>query len=470
MGKALYRKYRPVSLEQVVGQDAIVKSLTEALKKKNFSHAYLFIGPRGCGKTSVARIFAHAINDFKYELEDSYVDIVEIDAASNTGVDNIRELREKAVIAPAEGKYKVYIIDEVHMLSKSAFNALLKILEEPPAHVVFILATTDPEKVPVTITSRAQTYAFKLSDPDTMLAHLQKIAKDEKIPITDDALKIVVTRGGGSFRDSISLLDQLSNLSSKEITAEMVTSALGLPEDKVLDELLATYTSQDVVKITTLLHDLFNSGTKPESIASELIAKIIAAPDKSHLPLLAKLPNVVAPFAEAKLLVALLGESATSPRGYSPARTSAYIPDGTDGFAPSGAVPPATQRMTPTSEAGTRGGVADSPVGAEKSPFKWDAYLNAVKAQSAILGNMLTKTSYVAKDGMLNLYPDKQSTKTLLEHPNNQKVLINALNNTNFQLKIHEPGENQGSTPSAFSGIMGPVQEVKNDGGANPFN
>ena len=153
--KALYRRYRPKTLSEVVGQEQITSVLEKAIKNGKIAHAYLFIGPRGTGKTSVARILAHQINDFDYELEDDYLDIIEIDAASNTGVDNIRDLRERAIIAPTKGKYKVYIIDEVHMLSKSAFNALLKTLEEPPEHVIFIMATTDAHKVPVTITSRS---------------------------------------------------------------------------------------------------------------------------------------------------------------------------------------------------------------------------------------------------------------------------------------------------------------------------
>ena len=144
MTKALYRKYRPRSLSEVIGQRQVTEPLIKSLEQKKISHAYLFVGPRGCGKTSVARILAHEVNDFPYEIEDDYVDIIEIDGASNRGIDNIRELREKAAIAPTSGKYKVYIIDEVHMLTKEAFNALLKTLEEPPAHVIFIMATTMP--------------------------------------------------------------------------------------------------------------------------------------------------------------------------------------------------------------------------------------------------------------------------------------------------------------------------------------
>ena len=201
--KALYRRYRPKTLAEVVGEEQVTESLINSLKKGKIAHAYLFIGPRGCGKTSVARILAHEINEFKYELEDSYLDIIEIDAASNTGVDNIRELREKAIIAPSQGKYKVYIIDEVHMLSKSAFNALLKTLEEPPEHVIFIMATTDAHKIPVTITSRSQVLTFKLANPAVMLEHVKKICTKEKIDIDQAALEIIVRRGGGSFRDFV---------------------------------------------------------------------------------------------------------------------------------------------------------------------------------------------------------------------------------------------------------------------------
>ena len=247
--KNLYRRYRPLKLSEVVGQEQVTESLIKSLEAGKVGHAYLFVGPRGCGKTSVARILAHEVNGFKYELEDDYVDIVEIDGASNRGIDNIRELREKVAIAPTSGKYKVYIIDEVHMLTKEAFNALLKTLEEPPAHAIFIMATTDAYKVPVTITSRAQTYTFKLADPTVMLTHLKTIAEKEGVKISDEALKIIVRRGGGSFRDSLSLLDQISTLSEGEITKDLVVKAMGLPEDEKITELLAEYTSGDIAKL-----------------------------------------------------------------------------------------------------------------------------------------------------------------------------------------------------------------------------
>ena len=317
--KALYRRYRPRSLDEVVGQPQITDILSHSIKNGKISHAYLFIGPRGTGKTSVARILAHEINGFKYELEDDYLDIIEIDAASNTGVDNIRDLRERAIIAPTKGKYKVYIIDEVHMLSKSAFNALLKTLEEPPEHVIFIMATTDAHKVPVTITSRSQVFTFKLADPSTMLEHLKNICKKEKIDIDEEALKIIVKRGGGSFRDSLSLLDQVSTLSDGKITAKLLNESLGLPQDELVEKLLGAYAGADTATINQTLRELLDSGIKAEIIATELIDRILEKPEPAYLPLLDKLTDVSRnAHPNAKLLLAFYREQA-APRMVAPA-------------------------------------------------------------------------------------------------------------------------------------------------------
>ncbi len=313
--KALYRKYRPLHLSEVIGQDKTIEQLQGALTKGKISHAYLFVGPRGCGKTSVARIFAHEINHFDYQLEDSYIDIIEIDAATFTSVDNIRELREKAMIMPTLGKYKVYIIDEVHMLSNSAFNALLKILEEPPEHVIFIMATTNPEKIPATIISRTQIYRFNLAEPKVMQDFLRSVCDKEGIKISDDALKIITERGGGSFRDSLSILNQIGtvNLSVKTIEASDVSAALGIPEHQEVQNLINFYENSDTENITNTLAALFNYGITAESITLELINQILKNPTPKSLQLVNQLFNVTGSFLEAKLTVALISNSFATP-------------------------------------------------------------------------------------------------------------------------------------------------------------
>lgn len=469
--KALYRKYRPRRLADVVGQEQVTKVLESSLKQGKVNHAYLFIGPRGTGKTSVARIFAHAVNGFEYQLEDDYVDIVEIDGASNRGIDNIRELREKAAIAPTSGKYKIYIIDEVHMLTKEAFNALLKTLEEPPAHVIFIMATTDAYKVPVTITSRAQTYTFRLADTNTMQAHLRKIADSENIRITDDALDIIVRRGGGSFRDSLSLLDQISTLSDKEITKELVVSAMGLPEDEKIAEILSEYRNGDVVKIATLLKELLSTGVKPETLAEEMITQIVANPQAELLPLLAKLPEVKAPFPEAKLLVALANVSEMPPR---PTRTIAELSHSNTRPAavamrdvPKSAVSKKTSAQIEPNNATPQ---ASNPVAATNATFEWDAFTVKVQSLNDAIYSQLMKTSHEVVGDTLHIYPERKIVKTILSRDNNKHILADAAGG--LRIEIHEVGEKPANAPSddildKISDIMG--GKVQNDGGNNPF-
>lgn len=309
MTKALYRKYRPLKLADVVGQDDTIRQLQTQLTNQKISHGYLFVGARGCGKTSVARIFAHEINHFDYQLEDNYVDIIEIDAAVFTMVENIRELRDKAMLAPTTGKYKVYIIDEIHMLSKNAFNALLKILEEPPEHIVFIFATTNPEKIPATILSRVQIFHFKLADKSIMQPFLENICQKEGINIEKDALSLLIEQGGGSFRDSLSILDQLSNLHADKstlITTEEVSSALGVPKQVLIQEILTSYEQENVNQIRSLVEELINQGNKAEGIATSLIKAIVQNPTAKNLHLIEKLYAVNGEFASAKLIVALI--------------------------------------------------------------------------------------------------------------------------------------------------------------------
>lgn len=270
MGKALYRIHRPKTLSEVVGQTHITETLARAIKNGQLSHAYLFTGPRGTGKTSIARILAHEINQLPYDETATHIDIIEIDAASNRRIDEVRDLRDKVHTAPAFAKYKVYIIDEVHMLTREAFNALLKTLEEPPAHVVFVLATTEMHKLPETIVSRTQHFAFKPIEQSKVVSHLRHIAKHEKIAIDDDALELIAAHGEGSFRDSISLLDQIRSSNADTITLADVQMVLGVTSGEALENLLNAVTAGDAKQVIMQLLALRDQGASAAVLAKQL--------------------------------------------------------------------------------------------------------------------------------------------------------------------------------------------------------
>ena len=270
MGKALYRKYRSKNFSEVIGQDHITTTLSNALKNNQISHAYLLTGPRGVGKTSVARILAHKINKLPYDEDKQHLDIIEIDAASNRRIDEIRDLREKSRLAPTSAQYKVYIIDEVHMLTKEAFNALLKTLEEPPSHVVFILATTELHKLPATIISRTQRFAFRPINEVDMVNHLKTISKAENINVDERALELIANHASGGFRDAISLLDQIKSISDN-ITLKDVEIALGRPASSSIKELLGATLDGNLTTLYSCLNELYKNGYSAPIIAESLL-------------------------------------------------------------------------------------------------------------------------------------------------------------------------------------------------------
>ena len=272
--KSLYRKYRPSKFEDVYGQNFIIKTLNNALENNKVSHAYLFTGTRGTGKTTIAKIFAKMVNclDMKdnkpcgkceiclNENTDEIQDIIEIDAASNNGVDEIRELKNKIKLVPVICKYKVYIIDEVHMLSSGAFNALLKTLEEPPEHVIFILATTDPQKLPITIISRCQRFDFKKISTDDIVNRLKYIANSENIDVTDDALIEIAKMSDGAMRDAIGTLDQVSSYTDKSITIDDIYILKGTISTNVLLNLCKAYINHDLETILDVIENIYYEG------------------------------------------------------------------------------------------------------------------------------------------------------------------------------------------------------------------
>ncbi|AVG24660.1 DNA polymerase-3 subunit gamma/tau DnaX [Pontimonas salivibrio] len=288
---ALYRRYRPETFQEVIGQIHVTGPLRHALTSDRSHHAYLFSGPRGCGKTTSARILARCLNCAKGPTDTpcgecpscvelsrdggGSLDVVEIDAASHNGVDDARELRERAVFAPARDRYKIYILDEAHMVTQQGFNALLKIVEEPPEHVKFIFATTDPDKVLPTIRSRTHHYPFRLVVPAELLAYLQQVSESEGVTIEEGVLALVVRSGGGSVRDSLSLLDQLiAGSSDQAITLEGAQALLGYTPRVLLDEVVAAFASKDAPVAFQSLDSVMQSGQDPRRFVEDLLAHI----------------------------------------------------------------------------------------------------------------------------------------------------------------------------------------------------
>lgn len=285
MYHALYRKYRPMTFDDVVGQDSIVTTLRNSIINKTFSHAYMFFGPRGTGKTTISKIFARSINCEEpidgctcgkcpkclHSFEKECVDIIEIDAASNNGVDEIRELKNKISLVPAELKYKVYIIDEVHMLSIGAFNALLKTLEEPPEHAIFILATTDPQKVPETIISRCQCFSFKRISENAIVDRMKFIAENENISIEAEVLHDIAKFSDGGMRDALGLLDKLSSYTDKKITSDSFAELNGTITKGDLEKFVDNIFSNNIGEILTYIVDINNSGKNLIQVIIQLL-------------------------------------------------------------------------------------------------------------------------------------------------------------------------------------------------------
>ena len=287
-----YRKYRPQKFSEVIGQEPIVETLSNALASSSFSHGYLFAGPRGTGKTTLARILAKALNCTARKLgKNSFepcnkclscreitlgksLDLIEIDAASNRGIDEIRDLREKIRFAPVKSAYKIYIIDEVHMLTKEAFNALLKTLEEPPKHAIFIMATTEPQKVPLTILSRVQRFDFRRAKANEIQKLLKKVAVSENVKIDEAAVQLLSQLSFGAFRDGLTLFDQVASVrktTASKITLEQVQEILGLAHEKSIFDFIENFAQKDRQKAFKLIAGLYQQGVDLENFTLKLV-------------------------------------------------------------------------------------------------------------------------------------------------------------------------------------------------------
>jgi DNA polymerase-3 subunit gamma/tau len=465
MGQAFYRKYRSKNLDEVVGQEHVVKTLKNALKSGRVSHAYLFTGPRGVGKTSVARILAHAVNDLDYSGEQAHLDIIEIDAASNRRIDEIRDLRERVHTMPTSGKYKIYIIDEVHMLTREAFNALLKTLEEPPAHVIFILATTEAHKLPDTIVSRTQRFSFKPVSTADVVKHLSQIAKKEKINIDDAALQLVAEHGDGSFRDSISLLEQLGTTHQKKITLADVEQMLGLAPNKLIDELLGYASQGQVKKLVESIAAAEERGFHAASLAKQLSVRLreqmldgsssLAA--EQSLSLMAELLEVPSSSNPVRTLeLALLGTALLN----------------TDTLAEPKAAKPRTieQKATETTKSIKTTTVAEVKKTSAKAAAKftldtWPSVLDTVKKRHATLHSILrlAAVSFDSQSATLTLafqYPlhqkrlnDAKSRQLLLDAINDKEITLEVIVDKTLKPAAQKPKKPEAKVPEVINSV-----------------
>lgn len=486
MSQALYRKYRSKSLDEVVGQSHITDILKRAVKAGRISHAYLLTGPRGVGKTSVARILAHEINQLPYSDDSTHLDIIEIDAASNNGVEDVRSLREKVQIAPVSAAKKVYIIDEVHMLSKPAFNALLKTLEEPPEHIVFILATTDVDKLPATIVSRTQRYGFRAISHEDAVKHLKHIAKQEKIKIDDAALDIIASRGDGSFRDSISLLDQLASLADEKtgITAELVAATLGLAPTTVVNDLIEAVEAHDITKIADLIDQTAADGISAITLTEQLTATLRElAPEKPQLlPLLDALLDVARSSQPQLKLLSTLGTAALEHKPKSVALATPVLEvtatveelskqatkikpvmpksnGSNDGFSE----PLQPESAPAQSPAKTPREARSEKVSAEPGDFDWKALVTHTKEHYVALYSVLSKCGHELSGSDLTLFTVNNFYKKKLDDPKYSSHLYESLKALGYQLTIHTvptPPRPKSSQAANVAVIMGGGEEV----------
>lgn len=468
---ALYRKYRSRTLDEIIGQRHITDVLRRAIDKGSVSHAYLLTGPRGVGKTSVARIIAHEINKIPYSGEDNDLDIIEIDAASNNGVEDIRDLRDKVNIAPTAHEYKIYIVDEVHMLSKAAFNALLKTLEEPPAHVVFILATTDLHKLPDTVISRTQHFSFHLIPTNELQAHLATIARAENIKISSDALNAIAVRGKGSFRDAITLLDQLSSVTDgEEISVEVIENLLGLAPTSVIENILIDIDNGDRSDIVSILDQLEADGVSFTGFLDQLIlavrSDLVDNPQRTEL--FGRLIGLGQPQAPwSSLLVVLLSScpevpSATIRPRAVPPKSTPVSPAKREDKVENKIEEPAPEKLAPEVPKAPK----TSPKSKKKAnaDFDWEAVKKYASDKFTGLSTVLAKCEAVNDGETLTIYAANKFNKTKLDQTKYLTQLQESLINSGYpDLAIETLPSRKPSSDeriASIAAIMGGGEEI----------
>lgn len=485
MAQALYRKWRPQNFDDVVGQEHVTTTLRNQIATGRVGHAYLFVGSRGCGKTTSARIFAKEINIAGLSMDEPRtvqiakaieegrsLDLIEIDAASNNSVDDVREIRDKVAFQPSELKYKIYIIDEVHMLSVPAFNALLKTLEEPPSHVIFILATTDPQKIPATVLSRCQRFNFKRVPVDKIVARLHKLCDGEGIEADEQALRLIARYASGALRDAESLLDQLASSNSLRITPNDVREALGATDASTVKALVDGLISKDPSVGFEAIQSAIDQGADARQVAKQMVdylralMQVKASQGKASGDLSEAEKLEMSNHAE-KVSMALLSKAT---RAFSTAisdmRTTmdaqlplemAYLdciveedrrPEAEDRIVervvmrqvaaqpmatrpaqpPEPVQAPSTQAATPPAKAAAPVNGMSGRAAYEQLNTGWGQFLKEVKPVSSPVHSLLTYCQVFEVDGeVVKLKANHDLTRTRLEDPKNKGVLIGAL-------------------------------------------
>ncbi len=457
---ALYRQYRPVTFAEIIGQDHIISILKQQVLKDAVAHAYLFQGPRGTGKTTTARVFAKRLNCSLAKtaepcgtcascvaLQDHRgLDVIEIDAASNRGIDDIRALRETANLSPTLGKYRVYIIDEVHQLSGPAFAALLKILEEPPKHVIFILATTELQKVPATIASRCQLFRFKRATQEEMRSRIQHLLAQEKREADEDLVSFIISRSDGCYRDAESLLGQLLSQSESTLTVQAASGLLGIPSPEMIEGFIAALVDADTAKAVAIATQAYTDGFDPEQFLHEAIrttreqaittvtsgngsvdrftvimrAFLVATQDLAYVP---------EPMVAIELAILTACVSSGKPVVSPPAR---------GGASGGGSVAPVTTIPTPTPHTSTPLSVDPTPTpqpvsqppseSLTKIRSSWEAIIQHVRTINPVASTFLRATSpHALNENVLTIRMQFPLHKTFFDKPDNKQKVQEAI-------------------------------------------